>query len=77
MQPVRDYWAAFVRRRMENGTAATGEDPNVLPFSEGLIGPEQFRNLYRALEKRGHKAAVIEKVLGQNYMRFAKEIWGV
>jgi membrane dipeptidase len=76
MQAVRDFWAAFVRRRMENKSAATGEDPNILPFAQGLIGPEQFRSLYRALEKRGHKAGVIEKVLGQNYMRFAKEIWG-
>ena len=76
MQPVRDYWAAFVRRRIENKSAATGEDPSILPFAQGLIGPDQFRNLYRAMEKRGHKVGVIEKVLGQNYMRFAREIWG-
>ncbi|MFN8581393.1 MAG: membrane dipeptidase [Gemmatimonadaceae bacterium] len=76
MQGVRDFWANFVRERMANNTAATGEDPNVLPFSEGLIGPEQFRNLYRALAKRGHRPALIEKVMGQNYLRFAKEIWG-
>ena len=76
MQGVRDFWATFVRRRMENKSAARGEDPNILPFAQGLIGPEQFRSLYRALEKRGHKTAVIEKVLGQNYMRFARETWG-
>ncbi|HKP28840.1 MAG TPA: membrane dipeptidase, partial [Gemmatimonadales bacterium] len=76
MQPVRDYWAAFVRKRMENKSAATGEDPNILPFAQGLIGPDQFRSLYRPLEKRGHQSGVIEKVLGRNYMRFAKEIWG-
>lgn len=76
MAAVRAFWANFVRERMANKTAAPGEDPNILPFSEGLIGPNQFRNLYRALEKRGHKPALIEKVLGQNYMRFAKDVWG-
>jgi len=76
MQPVREFWGAFVRRRIATSQAATGEDPDILPFAQGLIGPEQFRNLYRALEKRGHKPALIEKVLGQNYMRFAREVWG-
>jgi membrane dipeptidase len=76
MAPVRTFWANFVKQRIANKTAATGEDPNVLPFSEGLIGPNQFRNLYRAMEKKGHKPARIEKVLGQNYLRFAKDVWG-
>lgn len=76
MQGVRDFWANFVRERQANHTAATGEDPNILPFSEGLIGPQQFRNLYRALSKRGHPASRIEKIMGQNYLRFAREIWG-
>ena len=76
MQAVRDFWGAFVRSRLEQKTASTGEHPNVLPFAQGLVGPDQFRNLHRALERRGHKSAVIEKILGGNYMRFAKEVWG-
>lgn len=76
MAPVRAFWANFVRQRIANKTAATGEDPNTLPFSEGLIGPDQFRNLHRAMEKKGFRTARIEKVLGQNYMRFAKDVWG-
>lgn len=76
MQAVREFWAGFVNKRIESHTAAAGEDPNLLPFSEGLMGPEQLRNLYRALSKRGHKAALIEKVMGRNYLRFAKEVWG-
>jgi len=75
MQGVREFWANFVKRRIADQTAATGENPDILPFSEGLIGPEQFRNLYRALAKRGHKTAMIEKIMGRNYVRFAKEIW--
>src|ERR1051325_4689441 len=33
MQAVRDYWAKFVNQRVENHTAAIGEDPKILPFS--------------------------------------------
>lgn len=76
MGPVRDFWANFVRERMALKTASTGEDPNILPFAEGLIGPEQFRSLYRAMSKRGHSATRIEKVLGHNYLRFAHDVWG-
>ncbi|MEO8450846.1 MAG: membrane dipeptidase [Gemmatimonadota bacterium] len=73
---VRAFWAEFVRERVENHRAATGEDPNILPFAEGLTGPDQFRTLYRALGKAGLRTVQIEKVLGLNYLRFAKEIWG-
>jgi membrane dipeptidase len=76
MQGVRDFWANFVKDRVAKNIAAAGEDPNLLPFSQGLVGPEQFRNLYRALSKRRFRTATIEKVMGQNYLRFAKEIWG-
>ena len=76
LAPVRAFWADFVRKRVEGGTAAIGEDPNILPFSQGLIGPQQFRNLYRAMVKKGFTARQVEKVLGLNYLRFAREIWG-
>jgi len=73
---VRAFWAEFVRERVENNRAAKGEDPNILPFAEGLTGPDQFRTLYRALGKAGLGTAQVEKVLGLNYLRFAKEVWG-
>ncbi len=76
MDGVRAYWGDFVRRRLEARTASTGEDPKVLPFAQGLTGPNQFRALARALDKSGVGARVTEKVLGLNYVRFAKEIWG-
>ena len=76
LAPVQAFWANFVRKRIEGGSAAIGEDPNILPFSQGLIGPQQFRNLYRAMVKKGFTARQVEKVLGLNYLRFAREIWG-
>lgn len=76
MAGVRAFWADFVRKRVESKTAATGEDPKILPFAEGLIGPEQFRTLYRALAKSGFTPRQTEKVLGQNYLTFGREIWG-
>ncbi len=74
---VRAFWGNFIRQRINSGIASVGEDPDVLPFAQGLIGPEQFRNLFRALEKAGLTTGAIEKVLGLNYLRFAKEVWSV
>ncbi len=76
MGPVRAYWGDFVRRRLAANTASTGEDPDVLPFAQGLIGPNQFRELFRALDKAGLGTRTIEKVLGLNYLAFGKTIWG-
>ena len=76
MGAVRAFWGAFVRKRAEQHAGATGEDPDILPFTEGLTGPDQFRTLYRALGQRGFTSARIEKVMGRNYLRFAREIWG-
>jgi membrane dipeptidase len=76
MPAVRTFWSDFVGKRVASKTAATGEDPKILPFAQGLIGPEQFRTLYRALAKTGFTPRQIEKILGQNFLRFGKEIWG-
>ncbi|MHB1327650.1 MAG: dipeptidase [Gemmatimonadales bacterium] len=76
MAGVRAFWGDFVRRRLELKTASTGEDPAILPFANGLVGPNQFRNLFRAMDKAGLSTGVIEKVLGLNYLRFASAIWG-
>jgi membrane dipeptidase len=41
-----------------------------------LRGPDQFRKLARLLTARGHPTGRIEKILGGNFVRYAKEIWG-
>jgi membrane dipeptidase len=62
--------------RVAKGVAAPGEGADTHPFVDDLRGPDQFRKLANLLAARGHTTGRIEKVLGGNFLRFAKEIWG-
>lgn len=62
--------------RKAKGIAAPGERADTHPFVDDLRGPDQFRKLYRLLAERGHKPARIEKILGGNFVRYARDIWG-
>jgi membrane dipeptidase len=62
--------------RVAKGVAAPGERADTHPFVDDLRGPDQFRKLYRLLAERGHKPARIEKILGGNFVRYARDIWG-
>jgi len=69
-------WAKMVSERAKAGVAAPGEYPDVLPYARGLTGPGQFQALADALAARGHTIRRIEKILGQNCMRYLADIWG-
>ena len=75
-----DAFRAAMRRenaeRRAAGIAAAGENPDTLPFVEDLSGPGQFRRLIALLERRGYGSARIEKIMGLNFIRFAREVWG-
>ncbi|WP_419814302.1 dipeptidase [Glacieibacterium sp.] len=62
--------------RVAKGIAATGERADTHPFVDDLRGRGQFRKLGSLLAARGHKSTTIEKVLGTNFLRYAREIWG-
>jgi membrane dipeptidase len=62
--------------RKAAGIAAKGERADTHPFIIDLRGPDQFRKLTQMLAARGHKTAVIEKVLGLNFVRYAERVWG-
>ncbi|WP_337187635.1 membrane dipeptidase [Phenylobacterium sp.] len=62
--------------RKAKGVAAPGERADTHPFVLDLRGPDQFRKLHRLLSERGHKPARIEKILGLNFVRYARTIWG-
>jgi membrane dipeptidase len=66
-----------VAQRRAAGIGAVGENPDTLPFCEELSGPDQYRRLIGLLEQRGWSATRIEKVMGMNFMAFAREVWGV
>lgn len=62
-------------RRVAQGVAAPGEGPDTYPFVVDLRGPGEFRKLARLLAARGHSERLIEKILGGNFIRYAREIW--
>jgi membrane dipeptidase len=72
----RTMLAKEVAERRAAGISAQGERNDTYPFVVDLRGPEQFRELVRLLETRGHPARRIEKVLGANFVRYAQDIWG-
>jgi membrane dipeptidase len=76
MAAYRAAMRAEVAERRAAGIGATGENPDTLPFCEELSGPDQFRRLIALLERRGHPARRIEKILGLNFISFAREVWG-
>ncbi len=62
--------------RVRLGIAAPGETATTTPFIMDLRGPGQFQKLADLLMARGLKSAQVEKILGRNYLRFARDTWG-
>ena len=65
-----------IAERRAAGIGASGENPDTLPFVERLSGPNQFRDLIRLLDRRGYSTGRIEKIMGLNFVDYAREIWG-
>jgi membrane dipeptidase len=62
--------------RVAKGVAAPGEGADTHPFVDDLRGPDQFRKLAELLAARKHSEARIAKILGGNFVRYAREVWG-
>jgi membrane dipeptidase len=76
---LKGYQAALAKEhteRVAKGIAAAGERADTEPFVVELSGPDQFRKLARLMAARGHKTARIEKILGTNFVRYARDVWG-
>jgi membrane dipeptidase len=76
MAAYRTRMRAEVAQRRAMGIGAAGENPDTLPFCEELSGPGQFRRLIGLLEARGYPARRIQKILGLNFVSYAREVWG-
>jgi membrane dipeptidase len=60
-------------KRKADGIAAPGEDrPTYIP---DLNTPRKMERIADGLLQRGHKSAVVEKILGSNFKRVFGEIW--
>lgn len=69
-------FADQINRRRAAGISAPGERPDSYTFAIDMNGPNQFRILAEKLAKRGHPAKRIQKILGENFLRYARDVWG-
>lgn len=76
LEAYRAFTVKEIARRRAAGISAKGEKPGVVPFVPNLSGPGQFQKLADMLYSNGHSSARIEKILGGNFLRFYKEVWG-
>jgi membrane dipeptidase len=65
---------AFVAARRERGIQAPDEEKAL--YIPALNHPRRLEDVAVALAARGHAAPVIEKVVGGNFARVLREIWG-
>lgn len=72
----RERSARVILRRRELGIAAPGERPDAYGFLPDLNTADRFARIADLLAERGHRGARIEKILGGNFARLFKEVWG-
>jgi membrane dipeptidase len=76
---LKGYMAVLAKEheaRVKAGISAPGEGPDTVPFVINLRGVNQFHELADRLQKKGYAAARVEKILGRNFVRYARDIWG-
>jgi membrane dipeptidase len=76
LQAYKSHLAAEIAARRAAGISARGERPDTFPFVVDLRGVGQFRQLADRLQKRGYSTGRIEKILGRNFLGYARQIWG-
>ena len=50
--------------------------PDPLLHPTGMETPDKFSNIWRELTRRGYTEADVAKILGGNWLRLFKEVWG-
>ena len=66
----------FVAGRQARGIAAPGEDPEVPMFVTDLNVPRRLELIADKLLARKHPAARVEKIVGGNFFRLCRDVWG-
>ncbi|MFE0677594.1 dipeptidase [Streptomyces sp. NPDC058867] len=75
LDAYRAHLAEHVARRQQAGVSAAGERADTYPFVVDLRGVDQFRELVRLLEGRGFSTERIEKIMGRNFLDYARRVW--
>lgn len=70
------HLAQEVAERAKSGIGATGERADTYPFVIDLRGVDQFRKLMGLLRTKGWSQSRIEKIMGLNFLRYARLVWG-
>ena len=65
-----------VEERRKAGIGAPGENDGVYTFAPDLNTPRRLETLAGRLLARGHSTARVEKILGGNFGRLFREVWG-
>jgi membrane dipeptidase len=77
---IDDEYRAYMRQEYESrvaqGIAAPGESPDVHQFILEYNHPRRFFSLAQDLSARGWTARRIDKLLGGNFARVYREVWG-
>jgi len=74
---TQDYGEEFYRYiTMDKGYARSLTEFGEIKMPAGFERIENFPNLTSALERRKWPAARIEKVLGRNWLRVLRDVWG-
>lgn len=76
LQAYRSVLAKEIEARRKAGISAPGEGPDTLPFVVDLRGVDQFYSLADRLRKKGYSTGRVEKILGRNFLRYARDVWG-
>ncbi len=72
----RKAFADEMAERRKRGIAAPGERADAFTFVPDLNTPRRFETLAYLLAKRGHSDSQITKILGGNFERLFREVWG-
>ncbi len=67
---------AEIATRRAAGISAPGETDDIVPLIPDLNDARRLERLADLLSVRGHSDARIEKVLGGNFLRLMREVWG-
>jgi membrane dipeptidase len=76
MDVYRAMIAQQIATRHAAGIASQGENPDTLPFVIDLNGPDRFHRLADLLRCRGYSDDRVDKILGLNFLRYGREVWG-
>lgn len=68
--------AEDIADRRARGISAPGEEPDVFTFLPDLNSADRLDKLAGLLAKRGHPDSRVAKIIGGNFARLFREVWG-